>query len=187
MREAMAYEVGGCVKGAVAGVVIEDEVAVAGPGGDDLLGEFLGEQEGARELDRLELLARAEVEQCGRGGGGELGGEGGRGELPEVILALGVKDVIDRLLHGDVIVAFAHLGEGLFWAVGAGLAATDVVAGEERAAGGGEGLQDFAHGEIWRERDRGEHGRELAYGRSGLRQWAVGRGGKSGAEAVEAW
>jgi len=144
--EAVADEVGARVEGAVAGVVVKDDEAVLGFAREDGLEEIVAEKLGTGEDDGLVLFAGAEVEEAGGGYPGEGGGEVGRFDEKAPIVLVGLKDVADDFVNGQIFVTGADFGEGLGVVVGAAFAAADVVAGEKGAFRPGKTGEDIPHG-----------------------------------------
>ena len=142
----MADEIGAGVKGAVAGVIVEDNEAVFRLGREEGLEEIVAEKLGPGEDDGLVLFPGAEVEESGSRGGGEGDGEIGRFDEEAPIVLVGFEDVADDFSDGQIFVPGADFGEGLGVVVGAAFAAADVVAGEKGAFRPGKAGEDFPHG-----------------------------------------
>jgi hypothetical protein len=99
-------------------------------------------------VDGVVLLTGADIEHMEVGMGAAEGVELDRGDLEGGVGLMAVLEELDDLVHGEVVIAGADLGEGFGGAEAAALAAADVVGGEEGALGAGAGLEDLGHGHV---------------------------------------
>ncbi len=107
--------------------------------------EILGEVFGLRDVDSVEFLSGADVENASVGVGGESGGEFGRFDEELRVLGAGFGNLSQGGVRIEAFIAGADFGNGLVGAKAAARAAADVKEPKEGALRSGQGLQEFLH------------------------------------------
>jgi phosphatidylserine decarboxylase len=161
LGEAVAGEVSGGVHRARALMIDENGERRAIPAGQHLLHKILREQDGAVDSRRFEFLARTDVHHA-RAAFAQRGGQFGGGDLHAPILLLAGLEVIDHLVHRQVVIAGADLGQRLVRSEAARGAAADVIFAKKGALGSGRDFQEFAHGGFAGDGDGRLHGANIA-------------------------
>ena len=143
----MSDEISRAVEGTLATVVYENDHSVPGLVLEDFLKEGLTEAGAARDVDGVEFLLSAEINEIGRGRGGdgdfqirrfkELGG-----------FAFGFfENAGKNIVRIESRVAAAEGFEGFFRAEGTALAASDMIQPEQSTARARHAVHQFRHGQ----------------------------------------
>ena len=139
----VAAEPGAAVENLPAAVIVEDHGLFRRGREKGLLG-LLGEELAGVDPDRLVLLAGAEIEEPDRLSGVETGLEGARFDEHLPVALVTGEQLRDGAIHLDLVTG-ADLRESLIVAIGAGLAAPDVIGREEGAARAGKAGEEIFH------------------------------------------
>ena len=140
-------EPGTGIKDVLAGVVVEKNGAFGIATEEALLVGLIHEL-GAGDGDGFVLFAGARVQEKGRVGGVERGFGIGWLDKHGFVVLVGGEDVGEHFFGRSIGSASGEFGEGFGGGEAAALAASEVIAGKEGAAGTGERVHDFAHGGI---------------------------------------